>query len=232
MVGGISKWKEKKFPTKKGNHPPDVPEKPSGSTIINIETAYNYSTRSIDFNDDSIRYGWDWNGDNRVDEWTDYYPNGFQVNTSHAWNDFGVFKVQVKAEDNVGNQSGFSPYLTIVTNNPPTTPDVKGVTVGRTGKEYTFTCTAVDPDNHELFYYFDWGDGNSTGWIGPFNSYENAEACHIWMMKGDYEIRVKARDSHDGESTWGFFQITMSKTEFIVFQRFFLALRVNKPLFL
>jgi hypothetical protein len=82
----------------------------------------------------------------------------------------------------------------------PTTPE--GETHGKAGVEYSYTTSTSDPEEDLLYYLFDWGDGNYSGWVGPYGSGDTAEASHIWLEQGDYEIKVKAKDSHGVQSEW------------------------------
>ncbi len=77
-----------------------------------------------------------------------------------------------------------------------------GQSVGEAGTEYTYTSNTTDPDGDEIYYLFDWGDGTDSGWIGPFDSGDNASASHIWSEKGLYEVKVKAKDINELESEW------------------------------
>jgi len=86
---------------------------------------------------------------------------------------------------------------------PPDTPEITGSTHGRVGVEYTYhTSNVTDPEGDDIYYLFDWGDSTYTGWIGPFASGESGSATHKWFIQGDYEIRVKAKDSYGLESPW------------------------------
>jgi hypothetical protein len=49
---------------------------------------------------------------------------------------------------------------------------------------------------------FDWGDGTSSDWSGPIESGEEFNASHTWSSKGNYEIKVKAKDIYGAESSW------------------------------
>jgi hypothetical protein len=49
---------------------------------------------------------------------------------------------------------------------------------------------------------FDWGDGNNTGWVGPFDSGYIDTESHIWIVKGSYTIKVKAKGTSNVESVW------------------------------
>ena len=80
------------------------------------------------------------------------------------------------------------------------TPD--GETEGKVGTEYTYTSSTTDPDGDQLYYLFDWGDGTYSGWVGPYNSGETAEASHTWTEQGNYEIKVKAKDENGVQGEW------------------------------
>ncbi len=87
---------------KRINYEPGKPEKPKGKIFAITGREYFYETNSIDFDGDKIRYGWDWNGDNIVDEWTDFYESGNKVKISHSWDRPGIYKIKVMAEDEEG----------------------------------------------------------------------------------------------------------------------------------
>jgi hypothetical protein len=84
--------------------------------------------------------------------------------------------------------------------NKPSKPE--GHPSGEPGKEYTFSSDATEPEGEKVYYAWDWGDGNYSYWLGPYNSGETSEAKHSWENKGDYNIRVKAKDIYGGESDW------------------------------
>jgi len=85
----------------------------------------------------------------------------------------------------------------------PVKPDVpEGPTSGAINTEYTYITSTTDPDGDELYYLFDWGDDTYSEWVGPYESGETAEAIHTWTKKGDYDIRVKAKDERGVQSEW------------------------------
>ena len=84
--------------------------------------------------------------------------------------------------------------------NKPEKPD--GVTSGKKGVEYSFTTSATDPEGDNIYYLFDWGDGTTSGWLGPYKSGEKVNASHSWESRGSYEIKVKAKDEYGGQSEW------------------------------
>ena len=82
----------------------------------------------------------------------------------------------------------------------PSKPD--GPTNGEINEEYVYTTSTTDPNDDQVYYLFDWGDGTYSGWLGPYNSGEEIYAIKTWTKEGDYEIRVKARDIHGVQSEW------------------------------
>lgn len=93
-------------------------------------------------------------------------------------------------------------------NHPPTKPELTGGPPnghGKVGVKYEYSARSYDPDDgDEVYYKFDWGDGNYSGWIGPWPSGEWVNVYYIYYQSGTYEVRVKAKDTHDppAESDW------------------------------
>jgi len=55
-------------------------------------------------------------------------------------------------------------------NQPPNAPMITGPAEGVVGEEYEYTCVSTDPEDDDVYYYIDWGDGNVEDWIGPYAS--------------------------------------------------------------
>ena len=88
-------------------------------------------------------------------------------------------------------------------NNPPQIPEkISGFKFGRAGVENSFIVKSSDVEGDMIYYLFDWDDGTSSGWVGPFKSDEKAKISHIWNEKGTYNIQVKARDDSGAKSEW------------------------------
>lgn len=85
---------------------------------------------------------------------------------------------------------------------PPEQPVLSGPSIGKPGIEYDFTVVASAPDESDLYYYIDWGDGTAADWIGPFPSGEPVTAGHAWPGKGVFQVRCMARAQVDLESEW------------------------------
>jgi len=88
-------------------------------------------------------------------------------------------------------------------NTQPETPTKPlGETNGRPDREYSFTTSATDSDGDQLWYFWDWGDGNYSDWLGPFNSGDTCEAPYTWQQEANFSIMVKVKDGEGGESYW------------------------------
>jgi hypothetical protein len=95
------------------------------------------------------------------------------------------------------------PTIQLTKSNKPEKPNkIEGPNKGNINIEYTYRVFTTDADDDQIFYLFDWGDGEYSGWIGPFDSGKSVEASHIWTSKGNYDIRVRARDIHGMISDW------------------------------
>ena len=85
---------------------------------------------------------------------------------------------------------------------PPLKPTINGPATGKVNNEYPYASSTSDPDGDQIWYNWDWGDGSSSGWLGPYNSGEGCNTFHTWTSKGNYEIKVKAKDIYGSESPW------------------------------
>lgn len=102
-------------------------------------------------------------------------------------------------------QQGYHIYSTSLfnTTHPPIKPAApRGPRVGIIGKNYTYYTNSTDSNGDQLFYWFDWGDGTNTGWLGPYTSGQECAAIHTWTQKSSYQIKVKAKDENSTESDW------------------------------
>ena len=77
-----------------------------------------------------------------------------------------------------------------------------GETSGKRGEEYTYTSSSTDSESDKIYYMWDWGDGNFSDWLGPYNSDETVETLHNWTRDGTYAIKVLAKDDQGDESEW------------------------------
>ena len=67
---------------------------------------------------------------------------------------------------------------------------------------YDYETSTTDFEGEDVFYWFDWGDNTTSGWLGPYASGVNVIASHSWSARGPCIVKVKAKDTNGGESTW------------------------------
>jgi hypothetical protein len=94
---------------------------------------------------------------------------------------------------------GINNYFNNTNPEKPQTPN--GPTNGRINVEQEYTTSTVDPEGDDVYYCWDWDDGN-VEWFGPINSGFETTSSHTWNEEGNYNIRVKAKDVYGGESNW------------------------------
>jgi len=104
-------------------------------------------------------------------------------------------------DNNNGNGVG-SAYIFNRLNGPPDPPDINGPTSGNVRTSYSYSSSTTDPDGDQVYYWFDWGDGSNSGWLGLYDSGVIVNASHIWRNNGSYYIKVKALDELGSESDW------------------------------
>jgi hypothetical protein len=187
------------------NNPPNTPSTPSGPMSGSVGTSYSYSISTTDDDGDQIKYGFDWDGNGIVDDWSSLLDSGDPCSMSHSWSSAGTYQVKVKARDEHGAESGWSSTLTVIIsagNNAPNKPDTpSGQTNGKAGISYAYSTSTEDLDGDQVWYKWDWGDEVSN-WDGPYTSGDPVTTSHIWSNQGTYAVKVKAKDTSDAESVW------------------------------
>ena len=81
-------------------------------------------------------------------------------------------------------------------NGQPTKPTITGNHKGKPDTKYTFTASSSDPDNQQIFYMWDWGDGNYSEWLNT------TKATYSWANEDNFEIKVLVKDFYGYESEW------------------------------
>ena len=99
--------------------------------------------------------------------------------------------------------------IQVINDTAPSTPTITGTEDGKVRHKYDYTIVSTDPEEDNISYYIDWGAGKTTDWIGPYDSGEEIIQSHTWLIRGTYEVKVKARDGHGMESDWGTLTIIM-----------------------
>jgi outer membrane protein assembly factor BamB len=149
-------------------------------------------------------YSWYWNfGDNSV---------SYEKNPIHVYANLGNYTVTLTVTDDDGNTSTDTTWAWIQeTNNPPNKPVLNGPSKGKPGQYYDYTFSATDPENNNVYYYVDWGDGNEKEWFGPYSSGREEILSHCWDIMDTFTVRVKAKDVYGNESEWSSLEVKMPK---------------------
>jgi hypothetical protein len=191
------------------SNPPAAPTI-NGPTQGAVNQEYTYTVVTTDPDGDNVYYYVDW-GDGTNSGWVGPYPSGMTVTIPHTWTTQGTYQVRTRAKDvNFATGDWSTPLtVTILVDQPPATPTVTGPARGRIGVSYLYKFVSTDPDGDMIYYRVDWGDNNTTAWLGPYESGAEASTRHQWSEKGTYIVRVKAKDASGIESNWGALQVIM-----------------------
>ncbi len=116
----------------------------------------------------------------------------------------------------------------------PTSPDkpvITGPEEGTVEEPYEYTFISTDPQEENLYYYIEWGDGDIEEWIGPFDSGEPVLLEHVWTEEGTFLIKAKVKDENGAESDWTTLEVTMPRNKplmKLIAQRVLLLTRLIK----
>lgn len=172
---------------------------------INQQINFNGSA-SFDHEGTILSYQWDL-GDG---------TNATGAVVTHAYTTKGIYPVTLTVIDNQTNTNTQATWAFVDTeNHAPNTPTLRGRQSGTNGTAYKYTVSATDPDGDDVYYYLNWGDtywdGGAVGWIGPYPSGQKVTLEKTWKVKGNYTVRVKAKDCYDAKSDWATLPVTMPR---------------------
>jgi len=133
--------------------------------------------------------------DNKIGD--TYYSNRTYVQD-------GTYEYYILAKDTTGNENvSETKTFDIVIGSPPENPQINGPSTGGKDKPIDFEFKSKDGDGHNVYYYIDWGDGSTPeDWFGPFPSGTWQTKSHTWTEKGDFIVKIKAKDITGLESGW------------------------------
>jgi len=197
------------------NDPPEDPSQPEGPEEGATGIEYTFNTSTEDPDGDDVYYKFDW-GDGTNSGWVGPYSSGDIGSASHNWNDEGDFLIKAKARDVYAEDSDWSLPLTIhivATNNPPYKPKIEGLKEIKVGEENEYTFSAKDPEEQNVSYRIEWGDGTDSGWLDYVESETEIKLNHTWEDKGNFEIRCKAKDIYGAESEEATLRVTVPKNK-------------------
>ncbi len=152
------------------------------------------------------------------------YSTRFGSNVQVSWETPGLYSIEVHVTDSIGTVENQVATISVVEENlaplKPIRPN--GTINGRGGKEYIYMSNAIDPNDDEIYYLWDFGDGTDVEWVGPFESGHQVSISHAWSDEGEYVVRLKAKDEQGFESEWSdALVVTMPKMRLISFFTYF-----------
>ena len=155
---------------------------------------------SYDPNGEIVSYDWDFGDGN----------TGSGELVYHKYCEVGEYYVTLTVTDNDGIKIKKTKSVEITNANVPPSPEIDGPNRGKPGIEYEYEFYVIDPDPDDYYLLVAWGDGNSTGWIGPYIGNVSVKLSHIWNKTGTYVIKVKVRD-FCGDSEWAEFKVEIQR---------------------
>jgi hypothetical protein len=189
-----------------GDQPPEPPEV-SGQKYGDTNQDLTYTFKAYDLENDNIKYSIDW-GDDDTEE-TIFYPSNTSIELTHSWTKNDDYNITAIATDIHGKPGDPTVYHIRIGDEPPDPPDIYGEVRGVPDIFYEFGIIAIDPENDNLTYEIDWGDGYIERNIGPFPSGEIIPRSHKWNNTGTYLIKARAKDEFDYFGDWSQYEITV-----------------------
>lgn len=189
------------------NTPPNVPSDPhpvDGAVDVGKKTHLSWTGGDPDPGDKAVYdlyFGTDVNpgliaSDLQMPNYKTYKLENF---TQYFW-------YVVAKDENDASTTG--PLWTFTTNDcdcdPPNQPS--GPSRVRNRHRYNYTTKIMNQNHNGNYYNFSWGDGNHSGWLGPFQHNERVRAEYQWEEPGMYQVQARYRfqngDRDEYETGW------------------------------
>ncbi len=202
-------WSEP-YVVKIGNQPPEQPAI-AGPKYGDTQQQLTYTFVAYDEEKEDVKYSIDWDDGTTTD--IGYHASGEPVTAVHSWETNDDYYLKARAFD-INNKGGdWSVYHIRIGDQPPDMPNIYGAVQGYAEEEYEYGFISTDPENDNLTYDIDWGDGNIESDIGPFLSGEIFPRSHSWNKTGTYVIKARVKDMFDYYSDWSEYEIIVPKNK-------------------
>jgi PKD repeat protein len=161
---------------------------------------------STDLDGNIILYQWDWDNDGVYDE------SNSNPRTTHTFIDSGLYPVTLNAKDQYSTNDTKT-LIVKVGNIAPDIPVIEGPTKGRPFQYYNYTITATDPDGDMVYVRWEWGNGNTYPWDGPYESGVEITESYVWNSKSTYIVKAQVKDEYNVESEWGELEVKIPRNQ-------------------
>jgi outer membrane protein assembly factor BamB len=104
---------------------------------------------------------------------------------------------------------------------PPEVGKPIGPADGQINVVQTFFVTGTDPEDQDIQYHFDWGDGVTSSWTAPKPSGTTASDTHTFTTDGEKQIRAQGKDSDGKLSNWSSAKIFFATSDEVSVRRRF-----------
>jgi len=166
-----------------------IPEDPEIGEEITFDASASFAINQCKI----VSYEWDLDEDGIYDD-----ASGKIIKYCYYIRD--IYDITLKVTDNADMTGKTTKSIDF--RNPPETPTITGESSIKMGEPYTCHITTTDPDQDNVFYKINWGT-QTTDWLGPYVSGETITKEFTYSNKGDFTIKVKAKDKTEAESNWG-----------------------------
>jgi hypothetical protein len=150
------------------------------------------------------------------------------INTTGLPLGLNVYKLYIFSNGGLGNFT-ITVNITETPNKPPDIPTITGPIYGKQGFEYEYTIFSIDPNGDDIYYEVQWEETAKITTYGPNPSGEEIKEKHTWLRKGNFTIKVRARDIYDAVSDEATLIVYMPKNK-IVFSPLIIKLMESFPL--
>ncbi len=70
------------------------------------------------------------------------------------------------------------------------------------GSSRSFSTQATEPDGEQILYRWAFGNGDSSTWMGPYNSGDTCMVSYQWTTPGQYDIKILTKDNYQASAAW------------------------------
>lgn len=158
-----------------------------------VDDSLSFFTTSTDPDGLKVCYIFDWGDDSTTT--TGYFKSGDTAYCSREFADTRVRYIRVKARNEKGAESGWSPSLRFRLSQPPALADtISGLPRWAVGRWYHASAHVTDPDGDSVAVKFVWDDSQAGGWSAFVPSGSVVGDSCLWSTVGLHTVRVVLKD--------------------------------------